>query len=236
MSFPILSWRRIIIDGEETPYIISRNGMVMNDITGKFIKILPDKDNYPTVKIFVKGESKTLKVHRLVACAFSEDPMTNLEVDHVNRNHWDSDISNLEFVTSDENHRRMIKLIEIERDNLSNYKLVRKERTKYTENQVLQACIRLCDGESISRVSKITGIDSSTLTYIRLGKIWKHITCYFSFNDDSIFSKKELKMIRDMILDEFSNDEILFKLNINQDCFQYFYGILDKLRYHFTQD
>ena len=44
-KFPILSWRRIIVDSVVTPYIISDKGVVMNDATGEVMLVSPDKDN-----------------------------------------------------------------------------------------------------------------------------------------------------------------------------------------------
>ena len=129
-KFPILSWRRIIIEDVVTPYIISSKGIVMSDVTGEFLLATPDKDGYPVIKLFVNGVDKVYKVHRLCCQMFNDNPFKLPEVDHKNRNHWDPSKDNLEFVTGDENHKRLYKLREIEKDQLCNYKKVAAERQK----------------------------------------------------------------------------------------------------------
>lgn len=227
-EFPILSWRRIIIDDEVTQYIISDKGIIMNDATGEFMLVTPDKDNYPIVKLTIKGEDKVYKVHRLCCTAFNDNPFQLEEVDHKNRNHWDPSKENLEFVTGEENHRRLLKLREIEKDNLCNYKKVAYERTKYTEFQILQVCIRLMNSESVSEISRKTSVDVRTIYLIKAGKIWKNISCYFSFNNDGIFDLETTKDILYYIQKGFTNESILNILNIPYE--EYFYNILDKLR------
>ncbi len=228
--FPILSWKRIILDNIETPYIISSNGIVMNDITGEFLKMYLDKDKYPIVKLKIDGKDKHCKVHRLVFEAFNENPFELPEIDHINRNHWDNTKENLEAVTGIENLNRLYKLREIERDKLANYKNVRKERTKYTDSQIFQVCLRLIKGDSISKTSKNTGVDTRTIYLILDGKIWKHISCYFSFKNDSIFGKKEIKNIKEYFKKGFTNKAVLSALNIDLEFSEYFDDILNKLR------
>ena len=231
-KFPILSWRRIIINDIVTQYIISDKGIIMNDATGEFMLVTPDKDNYPIVKLTINGEDKVYKVHRLCCMAFNDNPFQLEEVDHKNRNHWDPSKDNLEFVTGEENHRRLIKLREIEKDNLCNYKNVAYERTKYTEYQILQVCLRLTNKESVSDISRKTSVDIRTVYLIKAGKIWKNISCYFSFNNDGIFDADTIKEIRHYIKNGFTNEAILNVLSIPYE--EYFYSIIEKLRNYFN--
>lgn len=227
-SFPILSWRRIVIDETVTPYIISDKGIVMNDATGEFMLMTLDKDNYPTVKLFVNGKDTVYKVHRLCCNAFNTNPFNLPEVDHKNRNHWDISKENLEFVTGKENLRRLHKLREIEKSQLCNYEKVAHDRTKYTESQILQVCIRLVNHEKVSNISHKTNVDVRTIYLIKSGKIWKNISCYFSFNNDSIFDSENLKEIYYYFDKGFTNKAILNALEITYE--KYFDDILDKLR------
>ena len=229
-KFPILSWRRIIIDGEVTPYIISDKGYVMNDSTGRFMLMTLDKDKYPTVKLFVNGKDTVYKVHRLVCAAFNDNPFKLSEVDHINRNHWDASKENLEYVSGYENIQRLTKLREIEKSQLGNYKKVAADRLRYTELQILQVCLRLTKGEDIKKISKKTEVDVKTILRVKQSKIFRNISCYFTFNEDDggIFDKETLDIIYEYIDRGFTNIAILSALNINYP--EYFNDILDKIR------
>lgn len=228
-NFPILSWRRIIIDGKESQYIISDKGIVMNDATGEFMLISRDKDDYPVVKLFIDGEDKVFKVHRLCCNAFNSNPFDLQEVDHKNRNHWDCSKENLEYVDGDENHRRLYKLREIEKSHLANYKQVAKNRTKLTELQIFQVCLRLLKHEKISSISKKTSVDTRTIHLIREGKIWKNISCYFSFDNDGMFDDETIEEIKYYIDNGFTNKAILVQLNLD-DYEDYFISFIDNIR------
>lgn len=227
-KFPILSWRRIIIDDIATPYIISDKGIVMNDVTGEFMLVTPDKDNYPVVKLKINGKDKTFKVHRLCCNAFNDNPLQLPEVDHKNRNHWDPSKDNLEHVSGFENIQRLVKLREIEKDNLCNYKEVARERTKYTEFQIVQVCLRLVKNESVDNISRKTSVDKRTVYLIKNGKIWKNISCYFSFNNDGMFDETTIDSILFYINKGFTNEAILNILDI--PYLEYFESILNKIR------
>lgn len=226
--FPILSWRRIVIDDVETPYIISDKGIIMNDTNGEFMLVTPDKDNYPVVKLFINGEDKIYKVHRLVCEMFNGNPFNLPEVDHKNRNHWDSSKENLEFVTGAENIRRLQKSREIEKNELTNHDKISENRTSYTELQIIQVCMRLVTSESVTKISRKTSVDVRTIYLIKAGKIWKNISCYFSFNNDGLFGAKELVHIKNMIEENHTNHEILESLNI--DYHEYFNDTLNMIR------
>lgn len=228
--FPILSWRRIIIDGKPTPYIISSEGVVMNDCTGKMLLYTLDKDNYPTVKLNVDGVDTVYKVHRLCCDAFNSNPFNLNEVDHIDRNHWNISKDNLEYVTGEENHNRLNRLREIEKAQLGNYKEVAAKRHRYTDTQILQVCLRLTKKEKISKISKKTGVDSITISKIKSFKIWRHISCYFSFDDSDggIINDEILDKLYYYIDNGFTNTAIIKILDINNE--EYFTDIINQIR------
>lgn len=228
-EFPILSWKRIKIDGIETPYIISDKGFVMNDVTGNFMLITPDKDNYPVVKLFIDGEDKVFKIHRLVCEAFNENPFDFPEVDHINRNHWDASKENLEYVTGQENMRRLQKSREIEKIELANYLSGEKNaKSVYTPLQILQVCMRLTRKERTADIFRKTSVDVNTIYLVKVGKIWKNVSCYFDINNDGFLNEERLDKIIEMIHRGSSNELILHALCCPY-C-EYFNAIVQSIR------
>ena len=228
-KFPILSWRRIIINDEVTPYIISSTGIVMNDTTGRFMLMTLDKDRYPTVKLFVNGKDIVFKVHRLVCAAFNDNPFKLPEVDHINRNHWDNSKDNLEYVTGLENIKRLTRLREIEKSNLCNAKKVAADRLRYTESQVLQVCLRLAKGESLKKIEKKTEVGLSDILRIKNFETFRYISCYFSFEkaDGGIFDHETLQRIYYYVDHGFTDAAILKALDLEYE--EYFSDILSKI-------
>ena len=88
-------------------YIIYSDGRVYSNITKNFLK--PDcYGSYVQVTLRIDGMPKHFYVHRLVAYLFCNPPENyfDLEVDHLDGNHFNNAAENLEWVTSKENNRR----------------------------------------------------------------------------------------------------------------------------------
>jgi hypothetical protein len=99
-------WKSIIIDDKTTNYEVSSIGNVRNKTTGKILTL--SKKDYIYCDIYVDKTKKNLVVHRLVADAFfgkSLDLDKNC-IDHINGNHHDNRVDNLEWVSHSENVKR----------------------------------------------------------------------------------------------------------------------------------
>lgn len=99
--------------GYEGLYEVSSDGRVrrLRFINGihNFEKIKECKQTlntygYMTVNLCKNGKSNTKRVHRLVANAFLGE--SNLQVDHIDGNKQNNNLSNLEYVTPKENTNR----------------------------------------------------------------------------------------------------------------------------------
>ena len=126
-----------------------------------------NRNGYYELSLRKDGKEKRFKVHRLVACAFIENPYNKPEVNHIDGNKSNNCVFNLEWATSKENkkHAWNIGL------NNSNHK---KRPIKCNENNmcfesVVQASKELhCDRRSIFRVLKgeVKNIKNMTFSYI----------------------------------------------------------------------
>ena len=88
-------------------YLVYSDGKIYSNLTNKFLK--PDcYSAYAQVTLRINGKSKRFKVHRLVAYLFCNPPdnYSELDVDHLDGNHFNNNAENLEWVTCSENNRR----------------------------------------------------------------------------------------------------------------------------------
>lgn len=61
------------------------------------------KTGYYVISIWKKNKSRVVKVHRLIAEAFIENPLNKPFINHIDCNKLNNDISNLEWCTHKEN-------------------------------------------------------------------------------------------------------------------------------------
>ena len=94
--------RRVILDGEETPFMITKNGMLYREDTGNWYKPF---ENCGYLSYHLKWKNKTYpkRIHRLVAEAYIPNPENKPFVHHKDHNRYNNRVKNLEWATSEEN-------------------------------------------------------------------------------------------------------------------------------------
>lgn len=101
-------WKQI--KDYENLYMVSNFGRVkrLRFINGKYnfkqerlLKPIINKDGYVFVRLCKNGKIKNKRIHRLVANAFLGE--SNLQVDHIDGNKQNNMLTNLEYVTPQEN-------------------------------------------------------------------------------------------------------------------------------------
>lgn len=148
-------------------YCVSRDGRVWSDISGRFLTPQVHRRGYLFVPLKLQtGKQRNRYIHRLVALTYIPNPENKPQVNHIDgdkkNNHW----SNLEWVSNLENAHHAIE------NNLMPHNVV-------SEKQVHDICEKLEQGISVMKISKDTGIPYFTISAIRLGRNWKHISSQY---------------------------------------------------------
>lgn len=88
-------------------YAINDSGNVINTITGRSIAKSINHRGYLNVALTINEKQYRVFIHRLVAYMFIRDTrdISKLQVNHINNQHDDNHVKNLEWVTQEENLR-----------------------------------------------------------------------------------------------------------------------------------
>lgn len=137
---------------------------------GKWLNQTPDKSGYLKVHLSNDAGSKTLYVHRLVLLAFVGP--SSLEVNHKNGKKDQNELSNLEYVTHQENTLHAF------RTNLSSGKKGSKHsQSKLSDVSAAHAYLLFNKyGWSGSRISKALDVAPTTIYALTGGRTWRHVT------------------------------------------------------------
>lgn len=84
-------------------YVITEDGILTNTTSGKSIKFRKDFNGYLACNIVVNGKRVTRFQHKMLAIKFLPNPERKLEVNHIDGNKSNNNLSNLEWTTKSEN-------------------------------------------------------------------------------------------------------------------------------------
>ena len=162
------------IPGYEKYYEASTEGRIRSKdrmrsngipISGRILKPSKDRGGYLYVRLYDDNGSKYLKIHRLVALTFCDNPQNKEQVNHKTGIRDDNRIENIEWVTCSENHRHA-------------FDVLGKKATKYwlgkasanrklTEEQIERI---KQDERSQIEIAKDYGVCQQTISNIKTGK------------------------------------------------------------------
>ena len=91
------------VEGYEGLYQVSNLGRVKRITTGRVLKPLKHSNGYLMVKLSKNSIVYTKTIHSLVAQAFIPNPENKPEINHIDENKTNNNVSNLEWMTRKEN-------------------------------------------------------------------------------------------------------------------------------------
>ena len=145
------------IEGFEN-YEVSNLGKVRNIKSGRILKPHLNHNGYLKHSLYRHDKQKELFLHRIIAIAFIDNPGKKPQVNHIDENKLNNDLSNLEWCTEREN-------------------AIHGTRTKRVAEKLSQKVIQLDLNDNILNVFKSmrqaereTGIDATSISACCNGK------------------------------------------------------------------
>lgn len=91
-------------------YYVTKEGLVFSSKSNKFLKPSFDQQGYARVGIYIGNyKTKTIKIHRLIAETFIDNPLNKKDVNHKDGNKSNNCVENLEWCTRSENIKHAFK-------------------------------------------------------------------------------------------------------------------------------
>lgn len=86
-------------------YMINSKGEIYSLKPKRIVKLVQSvaRNGYKVVCLSNNGKQKTIYVHRLVANAYFGAPEKGMQINHIDGNKHNNDVSNLEYVTAQYN-------------------------------------------------------------------------------------------------------------------------------------
>lgn len=148
----------------EDNYEVSDKGNVRNRDSGHVKSLRYDRYGYLRVTLYPSG--KTYTVHKLVAKVWLKDTYEEgLQVDHLNAIRDDNRVLNLEWVTLDENQRRI----------KNRYKPTGEKNPCSVITDKIAYEIKYTFSENISDISKRLLVDRNIVEAVRRREAWTHV-------------------------------------------------------------
>lgn len=141
------------IKGYEGKYAICKNGDVVNLRFNKKLKPQFNYSGYLHVVLYKNRQARTFSLHRLVANTYIPNYLNKPQVNHIDGNKTNNNVSNLEWVTASENQKHAYKFLN------------KKRRFKRLINNITGQIY-----ESVEEAAILNNVKRTTLSAMLIGQ------------------------------------------------------------------
>ena len=152
---------------EDNRFEISKSGIIRNEKTKAIKSQYVSSTGYYMITISKNNKSKPYKVHRLLANNFIENPQNLKEVNHIDGNKLNNELTNLEWVTHFGNMQHAFST------GLANNTGEKNGMAKLNEIKVAEIKELLKQGVSQYKIACKYSVSRSAILKIHLGKTWR---------------------------------------------------------------
>lgn len=161
---------------KETGYLVCSTGRVLRKDGKGFLKGKVDRYGYVSHGLSM-GEKNSMvhkTLHRLVAETFIPNPDNKPQVNHIDGNKLNNDVSNLEWCTAKENAEHKVTM-GLQAKGEANGMNV------HSEADIHRVCKLIEDGYRNNDISKLTGVPRHRVDSIRNKKCWVNVSDQYNF-------------------------------------------------------
>lgn len=168
----------------KTRYVERRDGVVQKR-KSRIISWVKGSDGYPLVRLSMNNKRVTVSVHRLVALTFIPNPDGKTDVNHKDLNRWNPDVSNLEWMSHNENVKYSYALGSYEKPQFIGEKNPNAHRVFCAELSREYGCIKDCASELIALGYTNGSVDNALSQILKVcnGRSSHYLGFHFEFAD-----------------------------------------------------
>lgn len=170
-------WKNVTVSGFEDRYQVSSFGRVRSldknipnrwggfrFIPGKEMSLVSDRSGYKKVGFRSPGVYIRFSVHRLVGFCFIENKLNKPSINHKNGIKFDNRVSNLEWVTAQENTIHSFKVLKRIAPNKGRFGVLNK--TSIAINQISKDNVFIKRWDSIADASRFYSVASTSIVAV----------------------------------------------------------------------
>lgn len=173
--------KRLIVSNKyqlKYDYYALEDGNIYSEKTNKILSKHLDKDGYEKVRLISEDGRHTYSVHRLILESFLPiENMENLQVNHIDGNKQNNNLTNLEWCTCHENN------LHAHRIGLKTQKGEKNNASKLTEDEVKEIIqLLLTKKYTQKEIGEKFGVCADTIGAIKMKHNWVYLTQDINFN------------------------------------------------------
>lgn len=155
-------------------YTLREDGAVFNRV-GRRLYEGRNAKGYSQVNIYLNGSGKTFRLARLLAIHLIENPDNLSDVDHIDGDRENNNLSNLRWISHGENIKHSYDMGNRSAKGTNN------ANSKTTEKDVNWICKMIVSGISSAEISRSVGVTKAIVYNIRHRRHWTHISNHYKW-------------------------------------------------------